>query len=97
MRAFYPQCKGADPCDQSAQLSVGVGQLFERKHCVVTNRAQAVIHGSILTTEPGRASTGLDSTGVRLLTEPTRNWTGAPGSPKRTWAENGMFRMLFAD
>src|SRR3984957_7525326 len=53
MRTFHPQRKGADPCDQIAQLRVGVGQLFERKRCVVTNRAQAVVHGSILITEPG--------------------------------------------
>ncbi len=24
----------------------------------------------------------------------SRNWTGAPGSPKRTWAENDIFRLL---
>jgi hypothetical protein len=28
------------------------------------------------------------------LTEPSRNWTGAPRSPQRTWAENDMFRLL---
>src|SRR5271168_4859967 len=32
--------------------------------------------------------------GVFALTEPTRNWTGAPRSPQRTWAENDMFRLL---
>ena len=35
--------------------------------------------------------------GVSLLTEPNGNWSGAPGSPKRTWDENDMFRMLSAD
>ena len=28
-------------------------------------------------------------------TEPSRNRTGAPRSPQRTWAENEMFRLLF--
>ena len=35
--------------------------------------------------------------GFSPLTEPLRNWTGALGSPKRTWAENDMFRLLLAD
>ena len=45
---------------------------------------------------------GLNPVGLNLLTEPLRNWTGAPGSPtcpglpwERTWAENDMFRLLF--
>src|SRR5271156_5075267 len=32
---------------------------------------------------------------VCVPTEPNRNWTGAPRSPQRTWAENDMFRLLF--
>jgi hypothetical protein len=39
----------------------------------------------------------LNPAGVRLLTEPIKNWTGAPRSPQRTWAENDMFRLLLAD
>ena len=31
---------------------------------------------------------------VSALGEPNRNWTGAPRSPQRTWAENDMFRLL---
>ena len=38
----------------------------------------------------------LNPAGVSLLTEPNRNWTGAPGSPKRTWAGNDRFRYAFA-
>ncbi len=38
----------------------------------------------------------LNPAGVCALKEPDRNWTGAPRSPKRTWAENDMFRSLFA-
>jgi hypothetical protein len=25
-----------------------------------------------------------------------RNWTGAPGSPKRTWADNGFFQCFYS-
>jgi hypothetical protein len=33
-----------------------------------------------------------NSTGrSQFVTEIIRNWTGAPGSPKRTWAENDIF------
>jgi hypothetical protein len=31
---------------------------------------------------------------VSFLAEAIRNWAGAPGSPKRTWAEVEMFRLL---
>jgi hypothetical protein len=31
----------------------------------------------------------LNSAEVDHLAEPIRNWTGAPGSPERTWAEKG--------
>ena len=30
----------------------------------------------------------------RMKRAPHRKWTGAPGSPKRTWAENDLFQML---
>jgi hypothetical protein len=29
-----------------------------------------------------------------MVAEPLRNWTGAPRSPQRTWAENDIFRTL---
>jgi hypothetical protein len=31
--------------------------------------------------------------GINTKSDP---WTGAPGSPQRTWAENEMFRLLLA-
>jgi hypothetical protein len=36
----------------------------------------------------------LSSIGVCVIAEPDRNRTGAPGSPKRTWAEKDIFRLL---
>jgi hypothetical protein len=35
--------------------------------------------------------------GVSFVTEIIRNWTGAPGSPKRTWAENDIFECFQLD
>jgi len=35
-----------------------------------------------------------DCVRTAALGEPDKNWTGAPRSPQRTWAENDVFRLL---
>ncbi len=49
---FTRSAKGPTRAIRAPSLGVSVGQLFECKRCVVTNRAQAVVHENILITEP---------------------------------------------
>src|SRR5271163_1689920 len=53
--------------------------------CSIASRLKSHVRFRSIGREPPR---------VGLLTELIRNWTGAPRSPQRTWAENDRFRLL---
>jgi hypothetical protein len=57
---------------------VGLSKYKMRAACCCEGDVQTFARGPSERTQPAGAS---------LLAEPLRNWTGAPGSPKRTWAE----------
>ncbi len=55
--------------------------------------AGVVIFALLLGARTGIAAVG--GAGSDLDKNLVKNWTGAPRSPQRTWAEDDMFRMLF--
>jgi hypothetical protein len=84
---FEPISKSAlyqGTTSQAAENSLNEGHGFSR---AVKSHSYEGFRGSVRT-QPA---------GVSFVTEIIRNWTGAPGSPKRTWAEKDIFECFQLD